>query len=187
MSARRPRWRFSTAAQLGSAVPNGDPAALLAASALLTLMVGVVLIVASVLRLGFIANFISEPVLVGFKAGIAIVILVDQLPKILGIHFAKGSFLHNLQQIALGVSHLSVATLVLGALTIAGLAAIEKLPTAMACAVDRRGIGHSRCCVARCGLARGGTGRRDSAGLPPLTLPNPDLWQELWRARSASH
>ena len=59
------------------------------------------------LRLGFVANFISEPVLVGFKAGIGVVIIIDQLPKILGIHFAKGSFLHNLLEIVTGVAHLS--------------------------------------------------------------------------------
>ena len=45
---------------------------------------------ASFLRLGFIANFISEPVLIGFKAGIGLVIVVDQIPKLLGIHFPKG-------------------------------------------------------------------------------------------------
>src|SRR5262245_38371969 len=64
-----------TAAELGQAVPSGDPMALLQATAVLTLMVGAILMVASVLRLGFVANFISEPVLVGFKAGIGVVII----------------------------------------------------------------------------------------------------------------
>ena len=59
-----------TAAELGEVVPNGDLSALLAATAVLTLMVGAMLLVASLLRLGFVANFISEPVLIGFKAGI---------------------------------------------------------------------------------------------------------------------
>ena len=63
-----------TGAELGEVVPEGQVAALLQATALLTVMVGVILILASVLRLGFVANFISEPVLVGFKAGIAVVI-----------------------------------------------------------------------------------------------------------------
>lgn len=81
-----------TAAELNAVAPNGDPAALLQATALLTLMVGGILMLAALLRLGFIANFISEPVLIGFKAGIALVIVVDQLPKVLGIHFTKGSF-----------------------------------------------------------------------------------------------
>ena len=65
------------------------------AAATLTLLVGLVLAAASVLRLGFVANFISEPVLTGFKAGIGLVIVIDQVPKLLGIHFEKGGFLHN--------------------------------------------------------------------------------------------
>ena len=69
-----------TAAQLGQVVPNGNPAALLRASATLTLLVGAALLLACLLRLGIVANFISEPVLVGFKAGIGLVIVVDQVP-----------------------------------------------------------------------------------------------------------
>ena len=92
-----------TATELGRVVPNGDMAALPKALGTLTLLVGGVLVLASFLRLGFISNFISEPVLVGFKAGIGLVIVLDQVPKILGIHFAKGSFIHNLIAIAKGL------------------------------------------------------------------------------------
>jgi sulfate permease, SulP family len=49
------------AAQLGQVVPDGDPTSLLSASATLTLLVGAILVLASFLRLGFIANFISDP------------------------------------------------------------------------------------------------------------------------------
>ena len=59
-------------------------------------MVGVLLVLASVLRFGFLATFISEPVLSGFKAGIGVVIVLDQVPKLLGVHFPKGTFLQNL-------------------------------------------------------------------------------------------
>ena len=55
-----------TGAELGEVVPGGQAASLLQATAVLAMLVGVMLIVASVLRLGFVANFISEPVLVGF-------------------------------------------------------------------------------------------------------------------------
>jgi hypothetical protein len=55
--------------QLGLTVPDGDPARLITATATLTALVGVMLLVARLLRLGFIANFISTPVLTGFKAG----------------------------------------------------------------------------------------------------------------------
>ena len=103
-----------TGAELSQMVTNGDPTALLKACATLTLMVGAILLAASLLRLGFVANFISEPVLVGFKAGIGIVIVVDQFPKILGVHFPRGSFLHNVVSVIRGIPEASPATVVLG-------------------------------------------------------------------------
>ena len=77
-------------AQLAAVATAGDPASQTSALAALTLLVGAILVVAALLRLGFVASFISEPVLVGFKAGIGLVIVLDQVPKLLGIHFAKG-------------------------------------------------------------------------------------------------
>src|SRR5207302_1261648 len=97
------------AAELGEVVPNGDPTSLLAASATLTLLVGAMLVLASILRLGFVANFISEPVLIGFKAGIGVVIVLDQIPKNLGVHFARGTFVQNLLATVHGVPATSLA------------------------------------------------------------------------------
>ena len=56
---------------------------------------GVILVLAAVFRLGFVAQFISEPVLTGFKAGIGLVIIVDQAPKLFGLHVPKGTVLHT--------------------------------------------------------------------------------------------
>jgi len=115
------------AAELGEVVPGGDTASLLRASAMLTLLVGLVLVVASILRLGFVANFISEPVLIGFKAGIGLVIVLDQVPKILGIHFAKGTFVHNLLAMVHGIPRTSLITLAVGVSIIVLLVAMERL------------------------------------------------------------
>jgi MFS superfamily sulfate permease-like transporter len=115
-----------TAAQLGQVVPNGDPAALLSASATLTLLVGTVLVLACVLRLGFVANFISEPVLVGFKAGIGLVIVVDQVPKILGIHFPRGTFVQNVLSAVHNVPKTSLATLAVGIVVIVFLLGMQR-------------------------------------------------------------
>jgi sulfate permease, SulP family len=114
-----------TAAELGEVVPNGDPSSLLKATAMLALMVGAVLTLASLLRLGFIANFISEPVLIGFKAGIGVVIVLDQLPKILGIHFPRGTFSHNVLAIVRGIPGSSLPTLTVGLIMIALLVGLE--------------------------------------------------------------
>ena len=114
-----------TAAELGEVVPNGDAASLLAATATLTLLVGGMLALASILRLGFVANFISEPVLIGFKAGIGAVIVVDQVPKILGVHFARGTFVQNLLSTVREIPKTSLATLAVGVSMILLLVAIE--------------------------------------------------------------
>ena len=112
---------------LGQVAPGGDPASLISALATLGLLVGGMLVLASFLRLGFIANFISEPVLIGFKAGIGLVIVVDQIPKLLGIHFQKGGFLHNLLAMVGGLSETSMATLAVGAVMIVILVGIKWL------------------------------------------------------------
>jgi high affinity sulfate transporter 1 len=169
-----------TGAELGQLAPNGDAATLLQVSALLTLMVGGILIVASALRLGFVANFISEPVLVGFKAGIAVVIILDQLPKILGIHFAKGSFLHNVQAIGMGLSHVSLPTLAVGLATIAGLVAIERFRPRWPAPLIA--VALAVAAIAMFGLQNQGVELVGAipAGLPAFTVPELALANQLW-------
>jgi len=116
-----------TAAELGQVAPDGDPTVLLRTAATLAFLVGIILIAASVLRLGFVANFISEPVLIGFKAGIGLVIVVDQLPKLLGVHFPKGNFLHNLTSTLAAIPDASPPTVAVGVGTILLLVGIERL------------------------------------------------------------
>ena len=111
--------------ELATIAPDGDHATLIRATATLALLVGLVLIAASVLRLGFVANFISDPVLTGFKAGIGIVIVLDQLPKLLGVHIQKGNFFQNLSATIAAIPEASVPTLAVGVLTILLLIGIE--------------------------------------------------------------
>ena len=85
------------------------------------------------LRLGFVANFISEPVLIGFKAGIGLVIVLDQVPKLLGIHFPKTGFFRNLRAIVQHLPETSWPTLAVGVATIGLLVALDHfLPKAPA-------------------------------------------------------
>jgi SulP family sulfate permease len=170
------------AAALGQAVPGGDPASLLTASATLTLLVGAFLVLAGGLRLGFVANFISDPVLTGFKAGIGLVIVVDQIPKLLGIHFEKGPFFHNLLAIAQGIPHSSMATLAVGAVMIGILVAVEHFfPRAPApiIAVASGVAGMSLLDLQAYGV---GTVGHVPTGLPSLILPDLQLADQLWPA-----
>jgi SulP family sulfate permease len=169
-----------TATELGEVVPGADPSSLLKAAAMLTLMVGGFLVLASLLRLGFIANFISEPVLIGFKAGIGIVIVLDQLPKILGIHFPRGSFFHNLLAIVRSSPEASLTTLAVGIAMIVLLVGIERfLPRAPAplIAVAAGIIGARILGLQLHGVELVG---QIPKGLPSITLPEFSLAQELW-------
>lgn len=169
-----------TAAELGQVVPSADSATLFGATAMLTLLVGGFLVLASLLRLGFVANFISEPVLVGFKAGIGLVIILDQVPKMLGIHFAKGSFLHNVLAIVSGVPASSLITVIVGISTIIVLVGLERfLPRVPAPLIAvAAGIIAARLFGPQMhGLELIG---RIPQGLPSITIPEFSLARELW-------
>src|SRR5262252_892241 len=171
-----------TAGNLGQVVPGGDAVELMRASATLTLLVAAILVLASLLRFGFVANFISEPVLVGFKAGIGLVIVLDQVPKILGIHFAKGSFLHNVLAIVKGASEGSIPTVALGIATIVVLLGLERfLPRVPAplVAVGLGILGMSLFGLQSHGVEVVG---RIPQGLPSLTIPDFSLVEQLWPA-----
>ena len=116
-----------TGTQLALVVPDGDPAKLATATAALTVLTGVLLMLARVMRLGFVANFISTPVLTGFKAGIGLVIVLDQLPKLLGIHITKAGFFRDLLDVVQHLPETSLITLAVAAATLAVVIGMERL------------------------------------------------------------
>ncbi len=69
----------------------------------LAVIVGIFVVLVWLLRLGWLAEFLSAPIITGFLAGIAVVIVVHQIPDLLGLPAAHGSTVHR---IALSVSHL---------------------------------------------------------------------------------
>jgi high affinity sulfate transporter 1 len=169
-------------AQLGAMVPDGDPGALMTAGITLSFMVGAILALAAVFRLGFVANFISEPVLTGFKAGIGIVVIVDQVPKLLGLHFAKGGFVHNIGQIIGGLGHLSWATLAVGIGTIAGLVLCERWRPRWPAPLIVVGLMIAGAAVLgweKLGVELVGA---IPTGLPSLSMPDFSLMQAMWPA-----
>lgn len=168
------------AAELGEAVPAADPATLLAASATLTLMVGAMLIFASILRLGFVADFISEPVLIGFKAGIGLVIVLDQIPKILGIHFAKSGFFRT--QISL-VRHLpdtSLITLAVGITMIVILVGFEHFAPKLPAPLFAVGLGITGAYLLNLQAHGVELVGHIPQGLPSLTVPALSLAEKVW-------
>ncbi|MBX3284704.1 MAG: SulP family inorganic anion transporter [Actinobacteria bacterium] len=90
---------FATVSGLGPATAE-DFTALAAA---LVLLVGVVFVLAGLLRLGFLADFLSRPVMDGFVFGLAVFVAVRQLPKLLGIEGGEGN---SVEQFVHTVGHL---------------------------------------------------------------------------------
>lgn len=171
-----------TAGILGQAVPGGDSASLIAASATLALLTGLFLLLAGLLRLGVVANLISYPVLTGFKAGIGLVIVLDQLPKLLGIHIAKAGFLRDIWSIGAHLPETSIPTLLLALVMLALMLSLKhfapKVPAPLVTVAT--GIAAS----AFAGLDKAGialVGKVD-AGLPSFTIPDLSLVVQLWPA-----
>ncbi len=115
-----------TATALTLSVPGASPAQLLSAAAMLALLVGGVLMMAGLLRLGFLANFLSDPVLAGFRAGIGLAIIVDQVPKLLGVHIGSGNFFHKVLATLQHIPETNRATLLLAAATMGMLIGLER-------------------------------------------------------------
>jgi SulP family sulfate permease len=80
----------------------------------LGLVTGILAVVAGLLRLGFLASFISEPVLKGFIIGLALTIIVGQLPKVFGVEKGEGNFFEQLWDLLTELGGTSGLTLLVG-------------------------------------------------------------------------
>ena len=167
---------------LGQVVPGGGSAALLSASATLSLLVGAFLLLAGLFRLGVVANLISDPVLTGFKAGVGLVIVLDQLPKLLGIHITKAGFFHNIWSIILHLPQTSVPTLILAVVMLAVLLGLKHFAPRVPAALVAVAIGIAASAFAGLGKAGVSLVGTIHAGLPSFALPDFSLVQQLWPA-----
>jgi len=93
---------------------------------MLALIVGVVLVIAGIAKLGIIAEFLSEPVLKGFIVGVALTITLGQLGKLFGLESEGEGFFSELFDLIGQLPELHVATLVVGAISLAALFLLER-------------------------------------------------------------
>src|SRR4051794_35375999 len=144
----------------------------------LALVVGVILVVGSVFRLGWIANLLSVPVTVGFLAGISVHILVSQMPGVLGLPSPKGPMLDRIIELAQHAGATNIYTLAIGLGVLAIVAGFEavsaKIPGALI------GLVAATVAVISAGLEAKGVA---VVGAVPASLPSPslpDLSPERW-------
>jgi high affinity sulfate transporter 1 len=170
------------AAELGRAAPDGAPAELLVAGATLAVLVGAILVPAAALRLGFVANFISEPVLTGFKSGIGLVIVVDQIPKLLGIHIDKTGFFRDLVAILQHMPQTSSATVVLALVMLGLIFGLERFLPRLPAPLVAVAVGIAA--AGLLGLQEAGVEAVGSvpSGLPVPVAPRLDLVAQMWPA-----
>ena len=106
----------ATAALSAAAIANvDDPASALALTAGLAVVVGLIGLAAGVVRLGFLASFISEPVLKGFIIGLALTIIIGQVPKLFGVPGGDGDFFEKTWDLLTSLGDTQWRTLAVGA------------------------------------------------------------------------
>ena len=89
----------------------------MALAPVLALLVGGLFLVFGLARVGFLANFLSRPLLSGFMTGLAITILVGQLPKLLGISVDADATIPKLVETIRELGDTELWSLVLGGTT----------------------------------------------------------------------
>jgi len=124
-----------TAAAIGP-LAAGQPARYAGLAAALALLVGALCLLARMLRLGFLSDLLSRPVLVGYLAGVALVMIVGQLGRVTGIHAGGGSVAQQAWSVLRRSAQADVVTVALAAgvlvLLLAGTWLFPRAPVPLA-------------------------------------------------------
>ena len=109
-------------------IADGDPVKAVAMASVLALMVGGVMVVAGVAKLGFVADLLSKPTVMGYMNGLALTILVGQLPKLFGFSVDADGFIGELTGFLRGVAdgETVAAALAIGALGLVLLVVLQR-------------------------------------------------------------
>ncbi|MGA9872995.1 MAG: SulP family inorganic anion transporter, partial [Rhodococcus sp. (in: high G+C Gram-positive bacteria)] len=104
----------------------GDSTRAVALTTVLALATGIMGLLAGLVRLGFVASFISEPVLKGFIIGLALTIIVGQVPKLLGIEKGGGNFFEQSWSVMRDLGQADALTALIGGLTLAAVLCVKR-------------------------------------------------------------
>lgn len=104
-----------SAATVGDLVARNSGDQFLAFTAGLAIATGLAALLAGTFKLGFLSGFISEPVLKGFIVGLALTIMIGQVPKLFGVEGGDGDFFVQVWEFLRDLGQTSIATLAVGA------------------------------------------------------------------------
>ncbi|KXC84615.1 sulfate permease [Pseudomonas aeruginosa] len=168
----------ATAAMVAAAITPlaaGDPQRLVDLSMIVAIMVGLFSIVAGLARAGFIASFLSRPILVGYLNGIGLSLLVGQLGKLFGYEAATSGFVAGILALLENLLHIHWPTLILGSLSLLLMVLLPRrfpqLPGAL-CGVLLASLAAALLSLDRYGVELLG---EVPAGLPQLSWPQTSL------------
>ncbi|MGB7979351.1 MAG: SulP family inorganic anion transporter [Candidatus Nanopelagicales bacterium] len=124
--------------------PHDTPEQAIAIGAGMAVAAGLLLMVASVLKIGWLAEFLSKPIVTGFVLGLSILVIIGELPNILGIPVPPGSVRERIQDLASGLSQTQPLTLLVGVsalgLMFGGTRLAPKVPWALVVLVAGLGL-----------------------------------------------
>jgi high affinity sulfate transporter 1 len=163
-------------------VAGADPSDRVAVAGVLALMVGAFLLVGAVARLGFLTDLLSKPVRLGYLAGIALIVIADQLPRLLGASTAGATFVDDVRGLGAHLGGVDATTAALGvaclALILAGSRIAPAAPTILVA------VGGAAIAVSVFGLDVAVVGSVPQ-GLPSATIPSAPV-EELGRLALAA-
>jgi len=165
----------STAAMLGAAVAplaGGDPLRYAALAGGLTLVVGIVLLIAGTARLGMIADFLSEPVLLGYQAGLALVVIAGQLPSLFGVKVSGDSTLERIWELMRVLGEAEPWSTTLGLATLAIVIVTQRLRWVVPGALIALVLGAVLAYAFDLGARGVAVLEEIPSGLPPLAVPD---------------
>jgi high affinity sulfate transporter 1 len=156
---------------------DGDPARAIALASMLALLVGAITAAAGLAKFGFVADLLSKPTMIGYMNGLALTILVGQLPKLFGFSVEGDKFLDELKAFVKGVAHGKTvpAALAVGLFAVATILVIQrwapKIPSVLI-AVLLSILATVIFDLASHGVSLVGSLPR---GFPPFTIPHVEL------------
>jgi high affinity sulfate transporter 1 len=100
---------------------GGDPVRAAALTSALAMMAGVGLVAAGLFRVGWVAEFLSEPIVAGFITGLVVLVVLGQAPVLLGVHSGKGGVIEQAWGITHAVGHEHPATVAVAVVALAVL------------------------------------------------------------------
>ncbi|MBI4675191.1 MAG: SulP family inorganic anion transporter [Chloroflexi bacterium] len=110
---------------------GGDPARYAALAALTAILIGVLAILGGVVRLGFITDFLSKPILVGYIAGTTLIVIASQSGKLFGITLENRDFFPQLFELVSRLDETNLLTFALGIVSILALFGIRRINRAL--------------------------------------------------------